>query len=56
MAENYSDSDIEEFTGFTQADLGDKNNDFIPDSEADSHLKYFYSTFKWYFQLRGGEW
>ena len=30
-----SDSDSEEFTGFTQADLGDENNDFIPDSEPD---------------------
>ena len=28
MAENYSDSDSKEFTGFTQADLGDENNDF----------------------------
>ena len=38
MAENYSDSDSEEFIGFTQADLGDENNDFIPDSEPDSDL------------------
>ena len=36
MAENYPDSDIEKFTGFTQANLGDENNDFIPDSEPDS--------------------
>ena len=36
MAENYSDSDCEEFTGFTQADLGDENNNSIPDSEPDS--------------------
>ena len=38
MAENYSDSDSEEFTGFNQAGLGDENNDFIPDSEPDSDL------------------
>ena len=36
MAEDYSDSDSEECTGFTQADLGDENNYFIPDSEPDS--------------------
>ena len=36
MAENYSVSGSEEFTGFTQADLGDENNDFMPDSEPDS--------------------
>ena len=36
MAENYSDSDSELFTGFTQADLGDENNDFIADYEPDS--------------------
>ena len=36
MSENYSDSDSEEFTGFTQADLGDENNDFIPDSGPNS--------------------
>ena len=38
MAENYSDSDSEEFTVFTQADLGDENNDFVPNSEPDSDL------------------
>ena len=36
MAEHYSDSGSEEVTGFTQADLGDENNDFIADSELDS--------------------
>ena len=33
---NCLDSDSEEFTGFTQADLGDENNYFIPDSEPHS--------------------
>ena len=36
MAAKYSNSDSEEFTKFTQADLGDENNDFIPDSKPDS--------------------
>ena len=36
MAENYSDSDSEEFTGFTQADLGDEDDGFIPDFGPDS--------------------